>query len=717
VTPTTMDAATDLASLAWPVARAGEALEALARASGYPLAPRAQSLAGFVPTGVDRDAIARWLDAAVHTLGLEVDAVHVTYAHVDELVRGAGPALLYVEDRDEPRLLVLVGARRGRADVVTPDHARISVSSQVVERAMFHAVRQERLAGVDSLLSRVGMDGARLARAREALLRETVARTRFEAGWMLRLPPSAPVLVQIRHARLTRPMALMLVTSLASHVLSLLAWWMIGRGALGGLLDRGWLVAWALILLTMIPVRVLGAWWQGIVGIGMGGLLKKRMLLGALRLEPEEIRHQGTGQILGRVIESEAVEGLAMGGGFTTVLAVIELAVAAPVLAAGPGGLGAVLLLAAWTVLSLAMTWRYFRRFKGWSRSRIKMTDDLVERMVGHRTRLAQEPPALWHSDEDRTLSDYVDQSTALDRTSTLMSALLPRGWLLLGILGIAPAFVAGGATPSAIAVGLGGVLLARGALAKMTAGIGSLLNATIAWEQAGPLFRAAARPEIMAAPSAQVLHSTAAARGETLLDAHDVVFRYRPQGEPTLRRVSLRIHAGDRLLLEGPSGGGKSTLGSVLTGLRSPESGLLLLTGLDRHTLGSHGWRRRIVAAPQFHENHILSNTFAFNLLMGRGWPPRWEDVAEAGAICRELGLGPLLDRMPGGLMQMVGETGWQLSHGEQSRLFIARALLQRAELIVLDESFAALDPETLSLSLQCVLARAPTLVVIAHP
>jgi ABC-type ATPase involved in cell division len=52
----------------------------------------------------------------------------------------------------------------------------------------------------------------------------------------------------------------------------------------------------------------------------------------------------------------------------------------------------------------------------------------------------------------------------------------------------------------------------------------------------------------------------------------------------------------------------------------------------------------------------------------------------------------------MPAGLLQMVGETGWQLSHGERSRLYIARALLQRAELIILDESFAALDPENLS-------------------
>ena len=71
----------------------------------------------------------------------------------------------------------------------------------------------------------------------------------------------------------------------------------------------------------------------------------------------------------------------------------------------------------------------------------------------------------------------------------------------------------------------------------------------------------------------------------------------------------------------------------------------------------------------------------------------------------------------MPAGLLQMVGESGWQLSHGEKSRLYIARALLQKAELVVLDESFAALDPESLRQALSCVLRRAPTLLVIAHP
>ena len=178
-----------------------------------------------------------------------------------------------------------------------------------------------------------------------------------------------------------------------------------------------------------------------------------------------------------------------------------------------------------------------------------------------------------------------------------------------------------------------------------------------------------------------------------------------------------MSINTGDRLLLEGPSGGGKSTLAAILSGLRNPESGSLLLWGFDRQIMGAEEWRRNVVMAPQFQENHVFNETFAFNLLMGRRWPPRNEDLQEAELICRELGLGELLDRMPSGFQQMLGESGWQISHGERSRMFIARTLLQNADLVVLDESFGALDPENLNRSLKCVLNRAPTLVVIAHP
>jgi ATP-binding cassette subfamily B protein len=203
----------------------------------------------------------------------------------------------------------------------------------------------------------------------------------------------------------------------------------------------------------------------------------------------------------------------------------------------------------------------------------------------------------------------------------------------------------------------------------------------------------------------------------ETLIATHDLTFRYHERGEPVLRGCSMRIDAGDRLLLEGESGGGKSTLASLLTGLLAPESGLLLLGGLDRQTIGAAGWRKRVASSPQFHENHVLTGTLAFNLLMGRGWPPGEKDMAEAEKVCRALDPGDLLKRMPAGLLQMVGETGWQLSHGERSRMFMARALLQNADLVILDESFGALDPATLRRCLQTARDRARTLLVSAHP
>jgi ATP-binding cassette subfamily B protein len=65
---------------------------------------------------------------------------------------------------------------------------------------------------------------------------------------------------------------------------------------------------------------------------------------------------------------------------------------------------------------------------------------------------------------------------------------------------------------------------------------------------------------------------------------------------------------------------------------------------------------------------------------------------------------------------MQRIGDGGWQLSHGERSRLFIARALLQSPDVLVLDESLSSLDPESRATSLDCVLQKVRTVVIVAH-
>lgn len=308
----------------------------------------------------------------------------------------------------------------------------------------------------------------------------------------------------------------------------------------------------------------------------------------------------------------------------------------------------------------------------------------------------------------------YLGLSQRADRAAAQIAAVIPRGWLVAGLLGLLPAFVFGGESPVRLAVALGGVILAYQALRHLIDGCLRIAGAAIAWQRIRVLVEAAARREPIGRPHA---HRLVPSEDRPLLTARQLTFRYRGRGRPVLEGVDLVLRPGERLLLEGASGGGKSTLTALLAGSRVPESGLLLLHGLDRDVIGAESWRRRVVVAPQFHDNHVLMGPFAFNLLMGRRWPPTREDLEEAEHTCRALGLGPLLDRMPGGMFQMVGETGWQLSHGEKSRLYIVRALLQRADLTILDESFAALDPQSLQRALTYVLDHTPTVLVVAHP
>jgi ATP-binding cassette, subfamily B, bacterial len=94
-----------------------------------------------------------------------------------------------------------------------------------------------------------------------------------------------------------------------------------------------------------------------------------------------------------------------------------------------------------------------------------------------------------------------------------------------------------------------------------------------------------------------------------------------------------------------------RSTLVAVLAGLGMPARGSLELEGVARSRVESDRWRQRVVLSPQFHENHVFLGPIAFNLLFGKRWPPRPDDLDAAERLLRELGLGDPLARMPAGL------------------------------------------------------------------
>jgi ATP-binding cassette, subfamily B, bacterial len=679
-------------SCLWPPSRLGEALGVL---TGRPTPADPQS-----PTPND---VFHWLETAALTIGLEAQPAETPYSDFERQLPHVGPALIHLG----PAFLAVLP----NGSLLTTDLKKVRVPPSAIRSALCSSIEAPVLREIQETLDRAQIPPSKQTRARDAMLRERLSAKRIRGIWLLRLPPSANFWEQLRRAKIPRRLIMLASAHALQYALWILAWFIVGSNVLRGGTDRGWLLPWSLLLLTLVPLRVLITRLQGWVAIGAGALLKQRLFFGSLRLDPDSLRHQGAGQLLGRVLESEAVEALALSGGFLALVALIEIIASIFVLAAGAGGLLHSALLVLWLAIAAALARSYYRRNRDWTGVRLAMTHDLVESMSGHRTRLAQLPADRWHVGEDQALEEYLRSSQAMDQSTARLIAIVPRGWLVLGLLGLAPAFLRGMDSPARVAIAVGGILLAYRAWKRLAAGAWQLAGAAVAWQRTSVLFNAAARQELPGS-----LNAPEPAEESPVIEATDLTFRYSGRTQPVLRDANLRITTGDQVVLEGASGGGKSTLVSVLAGVREPSSGRVLMHGLDRATLGAAEWRGRLAAAPQFHENHVLAETFAFNLFLGRPTVLGPADFEEAQAICDELGLGPVLERMPAGMLQMVGETGWQLSHGERSRLYIARALLQDAELVILDESFAALDPENLQRAVECVVKRARSLLVIAH-
>ena len=674
-------------ALLWPLAGRDEVAHALARAAGFA-----------------RPAAPAWF--------------RFTYEEVGAGLRARVPAYFSVEavgDSAPAGWLAVLAHDGATVRVLAPDGTTASLPAETVARVLRAPSAARASTGLDGVLGRAGLAAGRAASVREALVGAALGGEPIVEGWRVR-SRAGSLAAALREAGIARRLAL---TSLAYGVelaLLVVAWWMVGARATAGQTGPRGVGAWVGVLAAFVVARTAASWAAGRLALDGGRLLRGRLMEGLLALDTEPLRAEGIGQLLGRVMETEAVESLALGGGLLGVAGLFELTTGAIILALGARGVSELAFLVLLLMVAAVLATRLWRALGRWSALRLTLTYDLVERMVGHRTLVAQQPPELRHAGEDAALTAYEKAGRALDGATAALVAFVPRAWLLLGVATLAPALAAADVGAGLVATTLGGVLFVHGALRKLTQAFPSLATAAVAWRQVAPLFAGAPEAPV-SSPRAASPASPAPTAGPALVVAHDVGFRYPDRAAPALIGCSFEIRRGDRILLEGASGGGKSTLASLVAGLRAPDVGTLTLDGVDQSALGLARWRERVGVVPQFHENHVFSASVLFNLLLGRAWPPRREDVVLAETLCRELDLGGVLGRMPSGLEQLVGESGWQLSHGERSRLFIARALLQRLDLRVLDESFAALDPETLERVLDCVLARAETLLVIAHP
>ncbi|MEV3926031.1 thiol reductant ABC exporter subunit CydD [Actinomadura coerulea] len=190
-----------------------------------------------------------------------------------------------------------------------------------------------------------------------------------------------------------------------------------------------------------------------------------------------------------------------------------------------------------------------------------------------------------------------------------------------------------------------------------------------------------------------------------------EVTVRYPGAAEAALDRVSLRVGPGERVAVTGPSGAGKSTLLLVLAGLVPPDSGRVLVDGVDLAELEVGAWRARVGWVPQ--RPHLFAASVADNVRLG--------DPAAGAERVREAVRAAAADfvgELPEGLATVLGEGGAGLSAGQRQRLAIARAFLSGGPVMLLDEPTARLDlhSERALVDAAVRLLAGRTAVLVAH-
>ncbi len=195
-----------------------------------------------------------------------------------------------------------------------------------------------------------------------------------------------------------------------------------------------------------------------------------------------------------------------------------------------------------------------------------------------------------------------------------------------------------------------------------------------------------------------------------TLLKMEHLSFRYQDTGPWALKNISLEIHPGDRVIIVGPSGEGKSTLLQLMCGLMEPQQGGIYLygdrlSGRDLSLLKTH-----VHYIPQ--DMHLFNQTLWYNLSYGLKALSQ-KEAWEALELVELADKAASLDQK---LFTLVGERGTYLSSGERQRLALARAYLAQPDLLLLDETSQALSVDQEQRILQSLQSHFKAVVLVSH-
>lgn len=190
--------------------------------------------------------------------------------------------------------------------------------------------------------------------------------------------------------------------------------------------------------------------------------------------------------------------------------------------------------------------------------------------------------------------------------------------------------------------------------------------------------------------------------------------FTYEEGATPALSDIKLSIKKGECIGFIGRSGGGKSTLMDLLTGLVIAQKGTVEIDGVPLGHDNAKDWMQQVGVVPQ--TPYLFHGTLAENVAFSLD--PQKVDRDQVYEVCRLAGVDEFLESLPNGIDTIIGERGIMLSGGQAQRVSIARALYRKPEVLIFDEATSALDADTEALIRDTVinLQDGRTVLIVAH-
>ena len=441
--------------------------------------------------------------------------------------------------------------------------------------------------------------------------------------------------------------------------------------------------------------------------------LRKALYNHILSLSPAFFEFTRTGEVLSRLTTDTTLIQTAIGSSISIALRNLLMMTGGLImlLVTSPKLTGLVLVAVPFIVAPLVLMGRSVRGLSRKSQDRVADTSAYAAETLN----AIQTVQSFTHEPLDRarfgaTVEDYftVARKRVITRaiTTSLVIALIFGsivGVLWIGAYDVVAKRMTGGELMEfiiyAVLVGSG-----AGALSEVWT---EVLQAAGATERLMELL--ATKPQIQAPPNPATLPTPA--RGAVRFEQVTFEYPMRP-GISALKDFTLEINPGETVALVGPSGAGKTTVFQLLQRFFDPQSGRVLIDGVDLKSAEPHDVRKRLALVPQ--ETVIFGDTAFENVRYGR--PDATESEIRAAVEAAQA--AEFIERLPQGYHTYLGERGVTLSGGQRQRVAIARAILRDAPILLLDEATSALDAESerlVQLALENLMQRKTT-IVIAH-